>query len=278
MPRYVKPMEPERRGKLEKVLSREQYAPRVPPAASPVQKFGAPSKPRPDTRQGPNVVSEYFVQKNCRERARQFWKKPWGRYKVDLPLPSYLRDFKYADNELLRPHFAHYRRNVGVSRDADTSLEMLRSLSAPPYPSVRADETNIIGNYEVTKDRDNSRLPMIKLPKRVPLENPVAMDKLRRQEFSVDSKAHTLDNTKKRRKKASPEKMGLFLDELTEAYALCSAHEQLAEEMSNLQKKTTKFASGKGLDLKLPPFASSHNALDTLQTILHKSQLSKTKS
>lgn len=107
-----------------------QFAPRVSPQP------GAPKQiPRPATREGavaaercfqsgagPNVVSEYFINKNCRERARNFWKKPWGRYKVDLPLPSYLKDFKYADNQLLRPHFAHYRRNVGVGREAEQSL------------------------------------------------------------------------------------------------------------------------------------------------------------
>lgn len=268
MPRYVRPIDPCRRGKLEKVLTREQYAPRV----SPVPAKQPNHNPRPQTREGPNVVSEYFVNKNCRERARNFWKKPWGRYKVDLPLPSYLKDFKYADNQLLRPHFAHYRRNVGVGREADHSLEMLRSLSAPPYPSVRGEDHAIVGAYDVSGIRqgDKGRLPMIGLPRRVPLENSNEMEKLRRHEQLADTKK--AEATKRPgRKKASPEKMSLFLDELTEAYALCSAHEQLSAEMGNLHTQTSK-----KLKTKLPQLNVSPNgALNTLHTILQKSNLKK---
>lgn len=267
MPRFVPAISPSRRDKLEHVLTREQYAPRVPPQPpKPIV------KPRPVTREGPNVVSEYFVAKNCKERTRSFWEKPWGRHKVDLPLPSYLRDFKYADNQLLRPHFAHYRRNVGVGRDADRSLEMLRSLSAPPYPSVRGEDCKIMGAYEAqgVKDGTQGRLPMIGLPKRVKLENPIEMEKMRKVEYQT-----TLRQTgaSKSRKKASPEKMNLFLDELTEAYALCSAHEQLAKEVNQLQSKATKFAA-KGT--KLPQLNLTPNgALDTLHGILESCKLKK---
>lgn len=268
-------MHPDRRGKLEKVLTREQYAPRVSPEP---KGRPEPIKLRPKTREGPNVVSEYFVHKNCRERARNFWKKPWGRYKVDLPLPSYLRDFKYADNQLLRPHFAHYRRNVGIGRNAEKSLEMLRSLSAPPYPSVRGEEHTIVGAYDVggVAQGDKGRLPMIGLPKRVPLENPVEMEKLRKTEYNVERSQNGNSAPKATRKKASPEKMGLFLDELTEAYALCSAHEQLTAEMANLQKKTSKLSASKGMSEKLPQLGlRPTGALDTLHNILESRKLKK---
>lgn len=198
---------------------------------------------------------------------------------MDLPLPSYLRDFKYADNQLLRPHFAHYRRNVGVGSNAEESLEMLRSLSAPPYPSVRGDEHAIVGAYEVAGPTEaKARLPMIALPNRVPLENPVEMKKLRKKEFNSDTQhLHSQSHAKKPiRKKASPEKMGLFLDELTEAYALCSAHEQLTAEMETLQQKASKFAASRGKS-KLPELNIKPNgALNMLQTILEARKLNST--
>jgi len=209
-------MGPEKRERLEQTLQREQYAPRVPP-----KPLVFPAQSKPQSRQGPNVVSEYFTKKNCRERSRNFWKKPWGRMKIDLPLPSYLRDFKYADNQLLRPHFAHHRRNVGVANNADASQQMLRSMSAPPYPSVRGQDQAIMGCHSTV---GAERLPMLTSSQRVPLENPYLMEDVTGDKISTYK---VKQGGPSGRKKAGPEKMAKFLDELTEAYALCSAHEQV---------------------------------------------------
>jgi len=75
----------------------------------------------PAERKGPEVISSYFSKKILAQRDTDFWKKPWGKKKVDLPLPSYLRDFKDCDTYLLCPHFAHHRRNVGISKNAAAS-------------------------------------------------------------------------------------------------------------------------------------------------------------
>jgi len=256
-------MGPEKRHRLEQVLSREQYAPRVPP-----KPLVYPTQNKPPSRQGPNVVSDYFIKKNCVERSKEFWKKPWGRMKVDLPLPSYLRDFKYADNDLLRPHFAHHRRNVGVGQNADASLRMLQTMSAPPYPSTQ-DSAPIMGCYETLKEpngaaHSHSRLPMLAASQRVPLENPYLMEEVTGDKLSSYSPV-----TRKTRKKASPQKTAKFLDELTEAYALCSAHEQLAVEMSSLNSKTSKFG------VSAPSMRSADGALTALQGILEKSRIKK---
>merc|ERR1712205_37623 len=82
----------------------------------------------PEDRVGPNVISKFFSNKVVKQREKDFWEKPWGRKQVDLPLASYLRDFKDVDTHLLGTHFAHQRRNVGISKDASTSEKMMRSL------------------------------------------------------------------------------------------------------------------------------------------------------
>jgi len=257
-------MGPEKRQRLEQTLQREQYAPRVPP-----KPLVYPTQSKPECLEGPNVVSEYFTKKNCRERSRNFWKKPWGRMKVDLPLPSYLRDFKYADNQLLRPHFAHHRRNVGVASNADASLQMLRSMSAPPYPSARAQDMAIMSCHQATLERGADRLPMLASAQRVPLENPYLMEDLTGDKISTYK---VKQGGASGRKKVGPEKMTKFLDELTEAYALCSAHEQLASEMTQLKSKTSKFGvSSPSMRM------TADGALSTLQSILEKTKIKKTR-
>jgi len=154
----------EQKHKFENILTREQQSMRVPPRSqSVVHDVG---KKQPVDRVGPNVVSKFFYNKVVNQREKDFWKKPWGRKKVDLPLPSYLRDFKDCDTHLLGAHFAHQRRNVGISKDAETSERMMRSLSVPlsvPGPPPRDPhlwQSRCEGRWAFTDDWSASTNPL----------------------------------------------------------------------------------------------------------------------
>lgn len=252
----------EQKHKFEKILTREQQSMRVPPRSqSVVHDVG---KKEPVDRVGPNVVSKFFYNKVVNQREKDFWKKPWGRKKVDLPLPSYLRDFKDCDTHLLGAHFSHQRRNVGISKDAETSERMMRSLSVPLSVPGPPPESHIYGNHGVRAD---GRLPMIGLPPRTPLENTIEMNKRMSGAMKHGHGTHPPRGSKK---KCGPEKLNAFIDELTEAYALCSAHEQIASEINSMRQMAEKKA---GLNLPEIPHNSTDKPIGMLKTILSKSKI-----
>jgi len=213
-------------------------------------------------RVGPNVVSKFFYNKVVNQREKDFWKKPWGRKKVDLPLPSYLRDFKDVDSHLIGAHFSQQRHNVGISKDAESSERMMRSLSVPLVMPGTLPETQIYGNHAV---RPPPRLPMMALPPRTPLENTIEMG-------HRTAPLHQMEPRKARstKKRCAPEKMNAFIDELTEAYALCSAHEQIAAEINTMRQTAQKKA---GVSLPQLPHNSSDKPIGMLKEILSKSSL-----
>jgi len=257
---------PDQIRKFEAVLARQHNAPRVPPSVTHHRAGTDVGVKVPSDRVGPNVVSKYFFKKVVHQREKDFWNKPWGRKKVDLPLPSYLRDFKDADTYLLAPHFSHQRRNVGIASSAAASEAMMRSLSAPPIPGCPP-ESRIYGNHDV---RNPARLPMMELPPRTPLENTVTMNTVASHDFM--SKTHAATGTRGRRSgKMNPQKLNSFLDELTEAYALCSAHEQIAGEVVAL-KNRAQSQSG----ISLPPLSPSKgDHIGKLKTILSRTKIKR---
>jgi len=257
---------PNEKLKFQQILDREQNARRVPPPQAMVPRDLGHSMTPPPERVGPNVVSKFFYKKVVAQRDKDFWKKPWGRKKVDLPMPSYLRDFKDADSYLLVPHFAHYRRNVGIAKDAQASDAMMRSLSAPLTVPGDEPEPRIYGSHAV---RNPARLPMVALPPRTPLENTIQMNERASASFS-----HSQGGMEgpmggsSTRKKRDPKKLNKFVEELTEAYALCSAHEQLKAEINNVRHKAEHKAG-----VTLPALPSGAGAVHMLKTILAKSHI-----
>lgn len=259
---------PEQKRKIQQILEREQRALRVPPVpAAPPRDLGKRDLSADAAeRVGPNVVSKFFYNKVVNQRNKDFWKKPWGRKKVDLPLPSYLRDFKDADTHLLEPHFSHYRRNVGISKDATASASMMRALSAPLGVPGPMPETQIYSNHAL---RPPARLPMVALPPRTPLENTIQMNERATENFA---QTHGALPRRSRGKTRKPEKLNAFIDELTEAYALCSAHEQLKAEIVNIQARASAKAG-----VALPPLPTGQQVeqpIGMLKTILSKSNIS----
>jgi len=250
--------------KFEEILRREQVAPRIPPVRRTATDLGMRAT-QPD-RVGPNVVSKFFAMKVVNQREKDFWKKPWGRKRVDLPMPSYLRDFKDADTYLLAPHFNHYRRNVGISSNATMSETMMRSLSAPPVPTHGAPESEIYGSHSV---RPPPRLPMIGLPPRTPLENSIEMEH-RLQQGTIKPAQGVGHKSSNKSRTRDPKKMNAFIDQLTEAYALCSAHEQVAAEIHSLRDK----ALSKSVVLPQAPQAGDA-PIGMLKTILGRSKLTR---
>jgi len=244
--------------KFEQILKREQVAPRVPPRARSVGGRDLGIKQAVD-RVGPNVISKFFYNKVINQRDKDFWEKPWGIRKVDLPLPSYNRDFKNADTYLLEPHFSHFRRNVGISKNAAASQTMMRSLSAPLTIPGHKPETEIYGCHAV---QPPPRLPMIDLPPRTPLENSIAMG-------DAMSASQPLARPARRKKSMQPEKLNAFIDELTEAYALCSAHEQVKAEIKSMRES----ALSKDVNLPHIPDAQVEKPIGMLKTILSKSKI-----
>ena len=59
------------------------------------------------------------------------------------------------------------------------------------------------------------------------------------------------------RKKRDPKKLNKFVEELTEAYALCSAHEQLKAEINNVRQKAEHKA---GVTLPALPSGAAREA------------------
>jgi len=250
--------------KFESILQREQGAPRVTPARRAASTDIG--KSQQVDRVGPNVFSKFFYDKVVNQREKDFWKKPWGRKRVDLPMPSYLRDFKDADTYLLAPHFNQYRRNVGISSNPAMSETMMRSLSAPltvPGPPV---ETEIYGCHAV---RPPPRLPMVGLPPRTPLENSVEMeDRLSKGDLPRSHGRKSMGQSSG--KKKDSKRMDVFVDQLTEAYALCSAHEQVSAEIHSIRDK----AMSKHVTLPEAPDAKGASPIGMLNTILSRSKLS----
>ena len=182
---------------------------------------------------------------------------------VDLPLPSYLRDFKDADTYLLVPHFAHCRRNVGIAKNAEASEAMMRELSNPMTVPGQQPETHIYGNYHVGPE---GRPMMIDLPPRTPLENTIVMKSLAEQQMGMtQAQASVMD--KRQKKPRDPKMMSAFVDQLTEAYALCSAHEQMSQEIDGIRDKANAKCG-----VTLPPLpGSGKKPVDYLKTLLSKS-------
>ena len=106
---------------------------------------------------------------------------------------------------------------------------------------------------------------MIGLPPRTPLENSVTMARQMQQTNTNSTNA----SAKPGKKKCNPEKLGHFIDELTEAYALCSAHEQIAQDLENMRKLASE---KRGLTLPALPQAST-KPMGVLQKLLGKTKI-----
>merc|ERR1712144_44289 len=104
---------------------------------------------------------------------------------------------------------------------------------------------------------------MIDLPPRTPLENSIAMG-------DAMSASQPLMKPSRRKKSMQPEKLNAFIDELTEAYALCSAHEQVKAEIRSMRTQA------RAKDVDLPQVPDNDTApISMLKTILAKSDVKR---
>jgi len=105
---------------------------------------------------------------------------------------------------------------------------------------------------------------MIRMPPRTPLENTIKMKARAEADFAATHSG----GFAKAKKEKDPARMNFFIDELTEAYALCSAHEQLTGEIEAIRDKAQHKA---GVTLpKLPSAGAASKPVDFLTTLLGK--------
>ena len=108
---------------------------------------------------------------------------------------------------------------------------------------------------------------MIDLPPRTPLENTIAM-RAKASESMGMTEAQASIMTRQPKKSRDPMKMNAFVDQLTEAYALCSAHEKMTREIDAIRDKAKAKV---GVTLPQLPTAGGAKPVDFLKTILSKS-------
>lgn len=72
----------------------------------------------------------------------------------------------------------------------------------------------------------------------------------------------------KPKKSRDPAMMNAFVDQLTEAYALCSAHDQLSSEIDGIRGKANAKC---GVTLPPLPGSNGQKPVDFLKTLLSKS-------
>jgi len=106
---------------------------------------------------------------------------------------------------------------------------------------------------------------MVDLPPRTPLENHIAMKAKAEEAMGMSMGAASMGRQPK--KKRDPVMMNAFVDQLTEAYALCSAHEQMSQEIDGIRGKANAKCG-----VTLPPLPGGNSKpVDFLKTLLSKS-------